>query len=215
MSAATEVIDRVRISEIWSALGGGPLRQGRGPAFWRDGDGLNVSLNDQKGVWHDFVSGEGGGVLDLVQRVRGGSRADALQFVADVAGVTLESKPLSKGDRREYALHRRQARSLAQQCAWWVRAVVQALERLKAQAYEDGDIHTLACSGRELYSIQRALPSALMGRFLKAAREDPESAARFVDAGCEDEENAYMVTALIVAMLAKATGNQVEAAHAA
>jgi hypothetical protein len=215
MSAATEVIDRVRISEIWSALGGGPLRHGRGQAFWRDGDGLNVSLDDQKGVWHDFVCGEGGGVLDLVQHVRGGSRAEALRFVADVAGVTLESKPLSKGDRREYAVHRRQAGSLAKACAWWVRAMIQELEGMKAQANEDGDIHTLAWSSRELYSMQRAVPSALMGRFVKAVREDPEVTARLVEAGREDEDNAYMVTALIVAMLAKATGNKTEAAHAA
>ena len=51
-------ITSVRITDVWAALGGGPLRQRRGQAFWRDGDGYNVSLNDDKGCWHDFRYGK-------------------------------------------------------------------------------------------------------------------------------------------------------------
>ena len=71
MTAATnQVLDRVPISQIYRALGGPKLRGTRGPAFWRRGDGLNVSLNDSRSCWRDFKASEGGGVLDLVQRVR-------------------------------------------------------------------------------------------------------------------------------------------------
>ena len=134
MSTAPEIISRIRISDVWAALGGSPLRRGRGRAFWRDGDGYNISVSDAKNCWHDFVSDEGGGVLDLVQKVRGGSRADALRLVADVSGVTLDAKALSNDEKRNYAEHRHQAASLAQQCAWWARAYTQELERTKANA---------------------------------------------------------------------------------
>jgi hypothetical protein len=211
MNAATEVVERVRISEVWSALGGGPLRRGRGQAFWRDGDGYNASLNDEKGVWHDFVTGDGGGVLDLVQHVRGGSRSDALHFVADLAGVPLNDTPLSRRQKREYAADRKQAESLAQQCAWWVRASIHEFERIKAQANKDGDFHSLCWSSRELYRMQQAVPSALMGRFLGALRDSPENTVVLVDAGREDEQNAYAVTAIIVAMLATAAEASVAA----
>jgi hypothetical protein len=217
MNAATEVVECVRISEVWFALGGGPLRRGRGRAFWRDGDGFNVSLSNDKDCWHDFASGDGGGVLDLVQRVRGGTRAEALHFVAEVAGLPLDDKPLSPRRRQVYAAYRHQAGSLAQQCAWWVRASIQELERIKAQANENDDFHALSWSSRELYRMQQAVPSALMARFLNAMRDHPKNTASLVEAGREDEQHAYAVTALIVAMLAKAAGarDSVEAAHAA
>ena len=46
MSAA-EVIDRVRISRVVEALGG-RVRHKRCQAFWRKGDGPNVSLADER-----------------------------------------------------------------------------------------------------------------------------------------------------------------------
>jgi hypothetical protein len=204
MSAAGQLIGRVRISEVWSALGGASLRHGRGRAFWRDGDGHNVSLSDEKGVWHDFATGEGGGVLDLVQHVRGGSRSDALRFVADLVGVLLNDGPLSPERKKTYGVHRRQAGDLAQECAWWAQALIEKLEHLKAGAYDRGDFDVLAWAGRELYQIQQAKPSGLMVRFVKALREDRENTLALIEIGRQDEQHAYMVTSLIVAMLVKA-----------
>jgi hypothetical protein len=178
VNTALEIINRIRISTVWAALGGGPLRHGRGRAFWRDGDGYNVRLSDLKGVWYDFVSAAGGGVLDLIHHVRGGSRTDALKFVAELAGLTLDSRPLSRQEKRTHAEHVRQAANLARQCAWWVRAYSQALERTKSSAYEHGDWHTMAWSGRELYQIETAVPVALMDRFLNMrANAKPNTAA--------------------------------------
>jgi hypothetical protein len=110
-----EVLSRApRISEIAHALTGvQPRRSGPGcfrmPAVWRGGDGLNVALDDERGIWHDFTSDEGGGVLDLVARVRGGSRQDALKWLADFAGIPLQDSPLSPADRARFAEERKQA----------------------------------------------------------------------------------------------------------
>src|SRR2546426_428714 len=75
---AADILAQVSITDVWQALGGGPLRHGRGRAFWRDGDGYHVSLSDPKGTWYDHSRGEGGGILDLISLARGCSRADAL-----------------------------------------------------------------------------------------------------------------------------------------
>jgi hypothetical protein len=132
---AAEVMDRVKITQVWQALGGGPLRRGRGRAFWRnEADGLNVSVSDAKGCWHDFVSGDSGGILDLVQHVRGGSRAEALQYVADINGVTLDSKRLSRTEKRAYAERREQGALLAQQVSWWASAYLRRLVMVMAVA---------------------------------------------------------------------------------
>jgi hypothetical protein len=83
----TSIIDRANITDVWHRLGGGELRNGRGRAFWRVGDGLNVSVDCERGLWRDFVSGDGGGVLDLIATVRGGTRADAAKWLeAELGG---------------------------------------------------------------------------------------------------------------------------------
>jgi hypothetical protein len=106
---AAAILARVRISEVYRRLGGPELRGNRGPAFWRGGDGLNVSMDDTRGVWHDFGGdGEGGGILDLVQLVLGGNRADALRWCAELAGVPLQDTPLSAADRERWARERRE-----------------------------------------------------------------------------------------------------------
>lgn len=90
---AAEIVSRTRISEVWRALGGGDLRNGRGRAWWRGGDGYNVALHEANGCWYDYRDHVGGGVLDLVQHIRGGNRTDALRWTADLIGVALDDKP--------------------------------------------------------------------------------------------------------------------------
>lgn len=74
-----EILASIKVSRVYRTLvGKEPRRSGsdtwRAVAVWRGGDGFNVSLDDARGIWHDFTTGEGGGVLDLVVRIRGGSR---------------------------------------------------------------------------------------------------------------------------------------------
>jgi hypothetical protein len=86
-TSVAEILARVKISEVYCVLTEkrprpvGP-NSWRGPAVWRGGDGHNVSLNDTRNVWHDFTANEGGGVLDLVVRICGGSRQDALPLAS-------------------------------------------------------------------------------------------------------------------------------------
>jgi hypothetical protein len=91
------------------------------------------------------------------------------------------------------------------------------LERAKSEAHDRDDWETLAWSAKELYQMQTAVPSALMDRFLNAMRRSPENTISLVDAGREDEQHAYAVAALIVALLVRAekVTNGPEAAHAA
>ncbi len=100
---AAEIVSQVHISCAWRALGGGDLRRGRGRAWWRNGDGYSVSLNDARGCWYDHRDGIGGGVLDLVVHVRGCARQDALRWLADLIGATLDDRPPDPASARECA----------------------------------------------------------------------------------------------------------------
>lgn len=109
-------ISQIRISEVWRALGGGELQRNRGRAWWRNGDGWNVSLDDAKGAFYDHARGAGGGVLDLIQLVRGGSRAEAMEWLKGFAGV--ESGPAG----RPRALHTSAQRAEAKALVAWHQA---------------------------------------------------------------------------------------------
>ena len=137
---APEILEHVRITEVWRALGGGELRHGRGQAFWREGAGYNVSLRDDRNVWHDKRDDIGGGVLDLVVRVRGGNRASALRWCADLVGVPMEDRPLSPADRERWARERRELERDLPAAQLWRRAALalgeEILDRLKAGLFD-------------------------------------------------------------------------------
>jgi hypothetical protein len=141
MSAVQDVLSHVRVSDVYGALTGTAPRctgrdKWRAAATWRGGNGLSVSGDDSRGVWHDFVSGEGGGVLDLVVRVQGGRRADALRWVADMAGMAADLTPLSPADRERWATQRRAVDRDLPAARYWRRAAVVlsegVLDELKA-----------------------------------------------------------------------------------
>lgn len=98
---AAEIVERLRISEVFRSLGG-EVRGHRGRAFWRNGDGWNVALDDAKGTWFDHRDSVGGGLLDLVMLVRGTDRRAAIDWLAELAGAELDKpKPCSAhGERR-------------------------------------------------------------------------------------------------------------------
>src|SRR5262249_26307211 len=66
---------------------------------------FNVKLNDQHGRWYDFATGDRGGILDLVQRARGCDRVTALRWLSDFAGIPVENRPLTLGERQARARH--------------------------------------------------------------------------------------------------------------
>lgn len=68
-------------------------------------------------------------VLDLIRRVRGGSRKDALHWLAQRLGILLDSAPLSRGDRRRYTQARQGAPELSLVAEPWWTERREALDR--------------------------------------------------------------------------------------
>ena len=131
MAAASEIVARARICDLWGALGGSELRHGRGKAFWRDGDGWNIAINESKGVFYDHAHGEGGGVLDLVQTALGCDRKRAWEWLAAHQGVNLDTRrPLTRHERRQYSQRRSRAELAARDLTRWRRDV---LRRARAE----------------------------------------------------------------------------------
>lgn len=75
----------ISLLELWPELGGSKLhkhgRQYRGNAFWRDGDGLNISIDPIENRWFDFVTRNGGGGLTLVELALNLRRSEALTWL--------------------------------------------------------------------------------------------------------------------------------------
>lgn len=200
MSSATDLVAAASITNIWTALGGAPLRHGRGRAFWRDGDGYNVSLSDDKGAWHDFATGEGGGVLDLVQRVLGGSRKAAAAWLAEIQGQTLDGPRSDQGRRTQRAL----LPDLAVNIEHWRNALTAELEDDKRDALTHGDWFGLAHASAWLHRIQNGAPESIIAEFQTMQTADPKRAENLIEAGRQDWTHAGRVCALIVTMLAQA-----------
>ncbi|HLK64726.1 MAG TPA: hypothetical protein VKU19_14875 [Bryobacteraceae bacterium] len=135
-STTQEILSAVKASDVYRALTGREARRTgrdnwRAAAIWRGGDGESVSIDDTRGVWHDFVSNEGGGVLDLVAKIRGGSRQDALHWCAEYAGLPLEDSAISDEDRARWAAQRRETDRNLPSARYWKRAAIAMGEDLQ------------------------------------------------------------------------------------
>jgi hypothetical protein len=165
-----QVLSLCRISDVYRALGGPNLRGKRGPAFWRGGKGLNVSLDDSRGVWNDFVGGEGGGILDLIQRVTGGSKSDALRWAADFAGVPMNDTPLSTEERSRWAEDRKAFERDLPNAAYWrgtaVALTEETLNELKAMFFDPTAEEKPASSELQYFTRLLATYERLEGRSL-------------------------------------------------
>jgi hypothetical protein len=185
---------------VYEALTGKkPRRTGadtwRAPATWRGGDGLSVALDDSRGVWHDFVTDEGGGVIDLVVCVRGGSRQEALRWLADFAGIPLDDQPLSPEDRRRWARERREIEQHLINAQYWRRALVKLTEELLDSlktALFDPTLPQPALN--EIYNVERVLARLqhldgreLVNEYLESTKEQPLITAYLVDLAKKQE----------------------------
>ena len=129
-SAAAEIVCRVKISDVWQALGGDPPKRGRAKAFFRGGDGLNISLDDSKGAWYDFRENTGGGILALIQLVQDCTKKDALKWLADYQGVSLDS-PLTPSERRDYARRRAAAEQEGRALVAWRNDLIESIREYR------------------------------------------------------------------------------------
>jgi hypothetical protein len=131
-------LDEVPIAEVWTLLGGRKLRDGnaRGTAFWRPkADGWNVAVDRRKNCWFDHRGGVGGGVLKLVQTVKGCTAHDALTWLEAYAGLT-PSRPPSPEELRRDAQAREHAPALARAATLWHAERLIELDELKRRALE-------------------------------------------------------------------------------
>jgi hypothetical protein len=195
-----QLIDQTPITTVWRALGGEEIQHGRGQAFWRDGDGRNVSLNDDRGVWYDYRDSVGGGKLDLIQHVRGGSRADAVRWLADCLGVASDGAPLSREDRRRYAQAREHAPEIAQAATLWHTERCGELDEFKREALERDDMLALMAAAREHHLLSILVPEGIVRAYLDARRKWPERTAALVANG---QRWTQWTEAAVVALIAQ------------
>ena len=181
-----EVLASIKISQVYRALGGPELRCSghdcyRGRAWWRDGDGLSISLDDTRGVWYDHRDGEGGGILDLVIHVHGCARADALHFVAGVAGVVLDDAPVSAAERARWVTERREIERHLPTARLWLRSALalgeEVLDRLKAPLTDPTlpwpDVGEIARLTAQLEAWRRLNDAELVAEYLWWAQHQP------------------------------------------
>jgi hypothetical protein len=220
-ATVNEIIQATRISKVYVALGGPKLHGTRGPAFWREGKGLNVHLDDAKGIWHDFVSGEGGGVLDLVMQVQGGTRREALRWVAAFTGIPLDDdSPEAAETRERWIEERRRIERHLPNAAYWRSAAVSLIEDilvgLKATLFDGApgplpDIGEIGRLTTLLARLERIEDAELVAEYSWWHDTLPASTGLLVRAGRSREQRHLRVLTSYMRMIAPL--RQIEEKH--
>lgn len=174
--------DLPSIAEVWRRLGGqDPIRK-RVPALWRETKDRNVSLDDSKGCYFDFVSGTGGGILDLVMLAHGSSRSEAFKWLA--LEFNLETKDITPVERKEHGAARQIGKILARDALWWWMAFCSELEDQKREIVQAGgnpfDLAPVASKLRRLESLDAV---GIVSEFAKHEASEPEVCEELVHAG--------------------------------
>jgi hypothetical protein len=192
-------VTSVPVIDVWLALGGGELRHGRGRAFWRHGDGLNVSLDSDKQVFYDFATRTGGGALRLVETAAGCGRREALAWLE--ARGFIERREWTADERRTWARRRARAERLGEVAACWQRGAVQEFEHAKRSAYDAGDFTGLAYFAGELERVRGLAGAALVECAAGEMQADATQARRRIAAAREDQSEAVTICAVVMNML--------------
>lgn len=195
-------IERVSIGAVWAALGGPPLKRGRGRAFWRDGGAFNVAINEKGGTWHDFAMSEGGGLLDLVERVRGCDRAAAMAWLREFAGVP--ERTMTPEQRRAWERRRAADKADAEGCQLWALGLRLALERDKARALKACKWAAWMSLCRRLYQLCNASDEQKLKWYRQARERDPRACRAFGRDGRRDQACTEVVASEVVRVLAAA-----------
>jgi hypothetical protein len=193
------VVSSVRISEVYQAVTGvSPRRTGRDT--WRakrpGGDSPDrISGDDSRGIWHDFVDDSGGGVLDLIVHLAGGSRQDALRWLADFAGLPLQGKPLSREERQQWARERQELDQHLPNAQFWRRAAVNlieaALHELKTALFDpmlpQPKVNEIYDTERVLARLKRIDGAELVAEYREWAADQLHTTAYMVDRAKKQE----------------------------
>jgi hypothetical protein len=199
---AAEIVSHARISQVWGVLGGGEIKRNRSRAFWRSGDGWSVSLDDDKNCWFDHRDAIGGGVLDLIQHVRGGSRAEALRWLSEFYALPLNGAP--REVRRRYGKARRRAPGLALAAEIWHIERLAELDELKLDAVERDDMLALEAAAREDDLLRNHLnATGIIRAYLNAKEKWPEHTAALVAQGKKWRRASEAALAMVIAQWAE------------
>lgn len=201
-------LDSVRILEVWRALGGPELRRGRAPAFWRSGDNPQaIAVHAEKGCWYDYRDSVGGGVLQLVQHVKGCDQSGALRWL-QYQGL-IESRTLPRVQRRAYEQCRDAARTFTDEIGHWKSAYVQQLNRIKLAADESGNAAVMAIAAPLCHVLENGPPDDIIREFSRHRDADPAEVARLVVEGEDDEDHSQRITLCLVLLMGQ-LGDQVD-----
>ena len=166
-------LNEVDLLQVWQFLGGQELRQGRGKAFWRDGNGYNIALDTKHGRWYDHAMGVGGGTVSLVSVVLGTDRRGASAWL-ESEGFIEPRRRLSPVEKQIYAKRRRLAQDEALQALGWREQRLFELDLAKQRANAADDLKALEPAARLEFLISTANASELMELFRQDRDDDPE-----------------------------------------
>jgi hypothetical protein len=205
VASVPDIIAATTITEVWRALGGDPPKHDRARAFYRNGDGQSVALDDHMNAYYDFRDGTGGGILHLIQRVKGGTRSDALKWLSEFTGIPLDGAQTAT-QRAEYVRRRERARQKAQDVEHWRKALVIQLnaEKLAAADAENDDALERAASLCNL--LENGTPEQVIREFNLHQACDPPGVARLIADGAEHQREAERVTWNVVVLIADLEG---------
>jgi len=199
-SNATAVLDRLDFAQVLRALGLPAPRWGRIAAPWRQTRDRNLAIDSVKKVWFDHARNEGGGLLDFIARVRGGTLAEALSWAARLAGVRLDQDERRPAPVVDLAA----AQS-------WRRAEMQQVERMLDDHSEllwlspdeppDWLQERVGTLTRYLENLRDLTPRETGILYEFARQRDPRRTARLVREGRADELDAAAWTEIVVRLM--------------
>ena len=174
----------VELAEVIAVLGGPEVRHGRVPAWWRGGDGLNISVDGEQ--WFDHVANEGGGPLQLAQTVLG--ETEGLVWFKERYGA------------RRVPCHR--ARRVPVVPDELLRRVVASLADARKQVAGEDENELAVWS--QVDRIARAGGPEWRKFRERVETADPDQYRHWIRCAVEFEADTKRTTALIVAMLSEA-----------
>lgn len=183
------------LKDVWTALGGEfPSRGKRAKAFWRDGNGFNVSLDLIKGVWFDWVENRGGGVVSLIQAVHSCSPKEAFRWLRQVFGFTGE------GYKKPEPVDRR--------AIFWKKAKAKDLEQKKKKAFfgvMSGKPKHMAWElySSQLFDVNSLTGMSLMQRFNQELLKRKEETMGMVSSQAKYEKFLEHETNRVLDVIAK------------
>ncbi|MBY0507900.1 MAG: hypothetical protein K2X03_28570 [Bryobacteraceae bacterium] len=146
-----------------------------------------MAIDPARGLWHDFVSGEGGGKLALIRKALGCSQGEAYQWLADFAGIPIAPKLTpSLEQRRAYAKARQEAAENAQLAIWWLESAREKLEiRKRLSNGFEGPWNEAAfeAASSALYWLSRLDAAGIDEAWAEARQADPAQTAGLEAAG--------------------------------